>query len=58
MEATGRRILVREADVRDSAALTSAADEGAERFGRLDIVLANAGIFSAAPTFTMRPGRT
>lgn len=53
VEATGRRILAREADVRDSAALKSAADEGVERFGRLDIVLANAGIFSAAPTFAM-----
>lgn len=53
VEATGRRILAREADVRDSAALKSAADEGVERFGRLDIALTNAGIFSAAPTFAM-----
>jgi NAD(P)-dependent dehydrogenase (short-subunit alcohol dehydrogenase family) len=35
-----------EADVRDSAAVKSAIDAAAEHFGRLDFVLANAGIAS------------
>ncbi len=35
-----------EADVRDGAALTTAIDAAAEHFGRLDYVLANAGIAS------------
>lgn len=35
-----------EADVRDAQALTLAVDAAAERFGRIDLVLANAGISS------------
>ncbi|MEV0109813.1 mycofactocin-coupled SDR family oxidoreductase [Nocardia sp. NPDC050799] len=53
VEATGRRIVAREADVRDSAALADAVGEGVAKFGRLDIVLANAGISSPAPTLEM-----
>jgi SDR family mycofactocin-dependent oxidoreductase len=45
VEALGRRILVRQADVRDRPGLRAAFDEGvAELGGRCDIVLANAGI--------------
>ena len=44
VEAEGRSILVAEADVRDSVALRAVVDEGVARFGRLDIVIANAGI--------------
>jgi (-)-trans-carveol dehydrogenase len=44
VRATGRRIVAHEADVRDLAALQAAVDEGVREFGRLDIVLANAGI--------------
>ena len=44
VEDTGRRILAREADVRDRAGMQKVLDEGLEAFGRLDIVLANAGI--------------
>ncbi|MFV2217096.1 SDR family NAD(P)-dependent oxidoreductase, partial [Actinomadura sp. LOL_016] len=44
VEATGRRILARDADVRDSQALAGAVQAGVGEFGRLDIVLANAGI--------------
>jgi SDR family mycofactocin-dependent oxidoreductase len=40
----GRRIVTAEADVRDYAALKSALDSGAEQLGRLDIIVANAGI--------------
>ncbi|MGW5382572.1 mycofactocin-coupled SDR family oxidoreductase [Nocardia sp. NPDC003963] len=53
VEATGRRIVAREADVRDSAALADAVGEGLAKFERLDIVLANAGISSPAPTLEM-----
>jgi len=53
VEATGRGIVARDADVRDSAALADAVNAGVERFGRLDIVLANAGISSPAPTLEM-----
>jgi (+)-trans-carveol dehydrogenase len=49
VEALDRRIVARVADVRDTAALTAAVDEGVAELGRLDIVLANAGIASFAP---------
>lgn len=45
VEALGRRIVTREADVRDHTALEAAVAEGVEALGRLDIVCANAGIF-------------
>lgn len=44
VEATGGRIVARTADVRDLAALTSAIDDAVAELGRLDIVIANAGI--------------
>ncbi|WP_238772528.1 mycofactocin-coupled SDR family oxidoreductase [Prescottella equi] len=44
VEAEGAKIYAREADVRDSAALKAVVDAGVEQFGRLDIVIANAGI--------------
>ncbi|HSA52879.1 MAG TPA: mycofactocin-coupled SDR family oxidoreductase [Yinghuangia sp.] len=50
VEATGRRIHAVEGDVRDHAALKAVVDEGVERFGRLDIVAANAGIGSSGAT--------
>ena len=46
VDALDRRILAREADVRDYGALKAALDEGVAELGRLDIVSANAGIFS------------
>ncbi|MGZ9884174.1 mycofactocin-coupled SDR family oxidoreductase [Rhodococcus ruber] len=49
VEALDRRIVAGQADVRDSAALKSAVDDGVAQLGRLDIVLANAGIASFAP---------
>jgi SDR family mycofactocin-dependent oxidoreductase len=39
-----RRVLALEVDVRDAAAVASAVEAGWQEFGRLDIVLANAGI--------------
>src|ERR1700684_3493472 len=44
VEALDRRIVATQADVRDLAALTAAVDQGVAELGRLDIVLANAGI--------------
>lgn len=44
VEKDGRRIYIAKADVRDLVALTSAVDDGITTLGRLDIVVANAGI--------------
>ena len=44
VEAVGGRILASRADVRDPAALSAAADAGVERFGKIDTVVANAGV--------------
>jgi (+)-trans-carveol dehydrogenase len=46
VEATGRRIVARKADVRDLGALRAALDEGVAELGSLDVAIANAGIFS------------
>jgi SDR family mycofactocin-dependent oxidoreductase len=44
VEDLDRRIVAREADVRDSPAVQAVVDEGVSEFGRLDVVCANAGI--------------
>lgn len=46
VEAEGRRIVARKADVRDAAALKAVVDEGVAELGRLDVVCANAGVCS------------
>jgi SDR family mycofactocin-dependent oxidoreductase len=46
VEKHGRRMLARRADVRDLSAVRSAVEEGVAEFGRLDIVVANAGIMA------------
>lgn len=46
VEALDRRIVTREADVRDAGALKRALDDGIAELGRLDVVVANAGICS------------
>ncbi len=46
VEALDRRIVATQADVRDAGALKQAVDAGVAELGRLDIVCANAGIFS------------
>jgi SDR family mycofactocin-dependent oxidoreductase len=44
VEAAGRRMIARQVDVRDFAALTKAFEEGTTELGPVDIVVANAGI--------------
>jgi SDR family mycofactocin-dependent oxidoreductase len=44
VEATGRRMLAYEADVRDADAVAKSITDGVAQFGRLDVVVANAGI--------------
>ncbi|OMQ15626.1 3-ketoacyl-ACP reductase [Modestobacter sp. VKM Ac-2676] len=51
VEEQGRRVVAREADVRDFAALSTAVQEGVAELGRLDVVIANAGICSANPSW-------
>ena len=53
VEATGRKVLAREVDIRDLAALQQVVADGVEQFGRLDIVVANAGVLSWGRIFEM-----
>lgn len=46
VEATGRKVLAREVDIRDLAALQKVVADGVEQFGRLDVLVANAGVLS------------
>ncbi len=46
IEALDRRIVASQADVRDFGAVKAALDDGVAQLGKLDIVSANAGIFS------------
>ena len=50
VEAQGRRILAGQADVRDAEAVAMTIAAGVAEFGRLDIVIANAGIIRVSDT--------
>ncbi|BBZ65892.1 NAD-dependent oxidoreductase [Mycolicibacterium insubricum] len=45
-ESLGSKVLHRQVDVRDDAAVSQVVNDGVEQFGRLDIVVANAGVLS------------
>jgi SDR family mycofactocin-dependent oxidoreductase len=49
VEAAGAAIVATVADVRDLDALTDAAARGAAQFGKIDVVVANAGVCVVAP---------
>src|SRR4051812_32688880 len=44
VEDEGRRVVARQGDVRDADAVDRIVAEGVDQFGRLDVVVANAGI--------------
>ncbi|MEV0948278.1 mycofactocin-coupled SDR family oxidoreductase [Rhodococcus sp. NPDC049939] len=49
VQATGRRCVTKIADVRDGAAMVAAVGDAVAELGRLDIVVANAGVISWEP---------
>jgi len=53
VEALGRRAFLRKADVRDAHSLGAIVDEGVAELGRLDAVVANAGIANLNPQGTL-----
>jgi SDR family mycofactocin-dependent oxidoreductase len=55
VEALDRRIVATQADVRDAQALKKAVGDGVAQFGRLDIVVANAGICIVQPWDEVTP---
>jgi SDR family mycofactocin-dependent oxidoreductase len=55
VEAAGGRIMASAADIRDLAGLQSAVHEGVEAYGRLDVIVANAGICAPAPWNEITP---
>src|ERR1700733_528657 len=53
VEALGRRMVAQRVDVRDFGELAEAAATGVGEFGRLDVILPNAGIVASGPTWDM-----
>ncbi len=53
IEAEGRKVLAREVDIRDLAALKQVVADGVAQFGRLDVLVANAGVLSWGRLFEM-----
>lgn len=49
VEALDRRILAREGDVRQQKSLDELVAEGMKRFGRIDVAVANAGVWTVHP---------
>ncbi len=55
VRAAGRRAVAAVADVRDDVALRAAVDAAVAELGRLDVVVANAGVVVAAPAEHLAP---
>jgi SDR family mycofactocin-dependent oxidoreductase len=55
VELLDRRIIATKADVRDAAALKQAVDAGVAELGKLDVVVANAGICTVQPWDEVTP---
>lgn len=55
VEATGRRIIAEVCDVRDLEAMKSVVERGYAEFGRLDVIVANAGIAILTPWHMTTP---
>ncbi|MUL77388.1 mycofactocin-coupled SDR family oxidoreductase [Mycolicibacterium sp. CBMA 226] len=53
VEAEGRKVLAREVDIRDLAAQKQVVADAVEQFGRVDILVANAGVLSWGRLFEM-----
>jgi (+)-trans-carveol dehydrogenase len=53
VESLDRRIIAMQADVRDSSALDEAVRVGVAEFGRLDVIVANAGLSTIEPTLEL-----
>ena len=55
VEATGRRVLTNAVDTRDLDGMRKAVDDGVAAFGRLDVIVANAGISAPAAWNAITP---
>lgn len=53
VRAAGRRVVATKVDVRDRSAVSAAVAAGVDELGRLDCVVANAGIFSLGVSYEM-----
>lgn len=53
VRATGRRVLALRSDVRDPSAAAEVAQKGVEMFGRIDLLIANAGVYGTSPLGAM-----
>ncbi|MFT4229662.1 MAG: mycofactocin-coupled SDR family oxidoreductase [Microbacterium sp.] len=55
VESLGRRIVTAKADVRDFDAVKAAVERGVDELGRLDVVIANAGMTNTANAWEITP---
>jgi NAD(P)-dependent dehydrogenase (short-subunit alcohol dehydrogenase family) len=58
LKAEGRRVLVQQVDVADETAVTAAMTQAVATLGRVDTVIANAGIGGGAPSFAEMSAQT
>lgn len=53
VRAAGRRVLALRSDVRDPSAATDVAEKGLKMFGKIDLLVANAGVYGTSPLASM-----